>query len=106
MPPPEDSPSSFATAAEDELVIFSATGESDTVCLNPKFTEQVDYWEVDPAWNGEVFQSAAQAVRPLRKGQVNTTLNIPEGSPTGDICVRLASPAGWFRRMRLLRSGL
>lgn len=106
MPPPDDIPSSFATAAEDELVAFSATDESETVCLNPQFTEQVDYWEVDPAWNGEVFQSAVQAVRPLRKGQIITTLNIPTGFPTGDICVRLVSPAGWFRQIRNLRNGL
>lgn len=104
-PPSEDILSSFSTAAEDELVTFSATGDSDAVCLNPKFIEQVDYWEIDPAWNGEVFYSANQAVRPLRKGQVNTRLPMPKGSPRGDICVRVVSSAGSFRQIHLARSG-
>ena len=25
-----------------------------------------DYWEVDPAWNGKLFKSVAQAKRPVR----------------------------------------
>ncbi len=103
---PEDSRLCFADAAWDELVSFSATGETETVSLNPQFTEQVAYWEVDPEWNGKVFQSAAQAVRPLRKGQINTTLNLPKGYTNGDICVRIASPAGWYRQTCFLRSGL
>ena len=104
-PPSEDILSSFSTAVEDELVTFSATGDSDVVCLNPQFIDQVDYWEIDPAWNGEVFYSANQAVRPLRKGQVNTRLPMPKGSPRGDICVRVVSPAGSFRQIHLARSG-
>ena len=39
--------------------------------------EEVDYWEVDPSWDGTVFRSAAQAVRPLRKGGVPEEVILP-----------------------------
>ena len=106
LQPPEDSTPGFSSASKNDLVTLPASGESKIVCLNPQFTEQVDYWEVDPAWNGEVFQSAAQAVRPLRKGQIDTKINLPEGFHTGDLCVRMVSPAGWFRQIHFPWGGL
>ncbi len=39
-----------------------------TVIYHPKQQLDLDYWEVDPFWDGKVFRSAAQAVRP-RRGQ-------------------------------------
>ena len=43
---------------------------------------QVDYWEVDPAWNGGVFMSAAQAYRPLRDGNLPMELKIKTSRST------------------------
>ncbi len=40
--------------------------------------DEVGYWEVDPDWNGVVFRSAAQAVRPLRKKQVSEIVTLPD----------------------------
>ncbi|MEW6240557.1 MAG: site-specific DNA-methyltransferase [Chloroflexota bacterium] len=39
----------------------------------------IDYWEVDPAWDGKTFHSAAQAVRPLRSGEIPSELKIKLG---------------------------
>jgi DNA modification methylase len=41
--------------------------EGNTVRIEGDSLDQVDYWEVDPDWDGGFFRSAAQAVRPLRK---------------------------------------
>lgn len=43
---------------------------------SPAGLAKVDFWEVDPAWDGEVFRSAAQAWRP-RHGQIAAALNLP-----------------------------
>ena len=39
--------------------------------------EAIDYWEVDPAWDGKLFRSAAQAVRPRAKIPIADRLNLP-----------------------------
>jgi hypothetical protein len=57
----------------------------------------VDYWEADPAWDGNTFKSAAQAVRPVRSDEVPRELKIKTGgsSPEGNrICVRLVTVQG------------
>lgn len=42
-------------------------------------TTGLDYWEIDPAWDGLVFKSAAQAVRPLQSNGVPQELKIKPG---------------------------
>jgi hypothetical protein len=51
----------------------------------------LDYWEVDPAWDGTLFRSAAQAQRPGGSAQVPRELRIKTGRK---VCVRLVSPSG------------
>jgi DNA modification methylase len=53
--------------------------------------DRVDYWEVDPDWDGETFQSKVQAVRPLRSGGIARELKIKTGRK---VCVRLAMASG------------
>lgn len=61
---------------EDQIQLAS---ESEAPCLTlaESLQDQLDYWEVDPAWDGKIFRSAAQAARPLRKGKIPTRLNVP-----------------------------
>ena len=51
----------------------------------------LDYWEVDPAWDGKMFRSAAQAKRPARSGEIPHQLKIKVG---GSVCVRLVTAKG------------
>ncbi len=51
----------------------------------------LDYWEVDPAWDGETFRSAAQARRPVRSGEISRELQIKTGR---SMCVRLVTVEG------------
>lgn len=51
----------------------------------------VDYWEVDPNWDGETFKSAAQASRPNRSGEVSRELKIKIGRR---VCVRFVTAQG------------
>jgi len=52
---------------------------------------ELDYWEVDPDWDGITFKSAAQAKRPVRSGDISLGLKINVGS---NICVRLVTASG------------
>jgi DNA modification methylase len=51
----------------------------------------VDFWEVDPAWDGKIFRSAAQAQRHVRSGEIPMELKIKIG---GKICIRLVTVEG------------
>jgi len=51
----------------------------------------LDYWEVDPDWDGKLFKSIAQAKRPVRSGELPFELKIKTGS---NICIRLVTVAG------------
>jgi DNA modification methylase len=58
---------------------------------------ELDYWEVDPAWDRKTFKSVAQAVRPVRSDKIPCELKIKTGRaiPTGgDVCVRLVTVQG------------
>jgi DNA modification methylase len=52
---------------------------------------ELDYWEVDPNWDGITFRSAAQSKRPLRNGTILRELKIRAGS---NHCVRLVTAGG------------
>jgi site-specific DNA-methyltransferase (adenine-specific) len=57
---------------------------------------ELDYWEVDPDWDGKIFKSTAQAKRPARTGEIQRELKIKTG---GNVCVRLVTSRG--RQYRL-----
>ncbi len=65
-----------------------------TVAIDLNSVPELDYWEVDPAWDGQVFRSAAQAVRPRRRGAIPSALSLPERPTGSSLCLRLVSVAG------------
>ena len=62
---------------------------NDTISLETDF--DLDYWEIDPNWDGITFRSAAQAKRPIRNGNIPCELKIKAGS---NICIRLVTAGG------------
>ena len=66
--------------------------EDGIIHLPPELIPEVDYWEVDPDWRGEVFRSQYQAVRPLRKGDLPSSMILPETG--GKICLRIVLISG------------
>jgi len=62
---------------------------SDSIYLETDL--DIDYWEVDPAWDGKIFRSAAQAKRPVRNGNIQLQLKIKAGRNN---CIRLITVQG------------
>lgn len=62
---------------------------NDSISLNTSL--DLDYWEADPDWDGKMFQSAAQAKRPVRSGDIPMELKIKAG---GNVCIRLVTAKG------------
>jgi len=57
--------------------------------------EELISWEVDPDWDGRVFRSTGQAVRPVRNGEISASLPLGK-QKTGhrEVCVRLILQGG------------
>jgi len=60
-------------------------------CVALQTNLDLDYWEVDPDWDGITFRSAAQARRPVRSGEIPGQLKIKVGS---NVCIRLVTAGG------------
>jgi len=54
--------------------------------------KELDYWELDPDWDGSVFRSAAQIVRPVRKGNIPVSFDFPKFG--GTVRIRAVSVDG------------
>jgi len=68
--------------------------ENRSIVLDPQVIPELDYWEVDPAWDGQIFRSVAQAVRPHSKGSMPGRLEIPPSAGTKPVCVRWVTVQG------------
>jgi DNA modification methylase len=68
--------------------------EGNQITIDPDLLPNLDTWEVDPAWDGQVFCSAAQALRPRRKGAISQTLSLPAPSSPPEPLVRLVRVDG------------
>jgi adenine specific DNA methylase Mod len=63
--------------------------EQDRVQL--KTSLDVDFWEIDPDWDGKIFKSAIQAQRHVRSGEIPLELKTKIG---GKVCIRLVTIQG------------
>ena len=72
---------------------IKATIETDSLSGSVKVDGRMnlDYWEVDPDWDGKTFRSAAQAQRPIRSADISHQLRIKTGR---NICIRLITVTG------------
>jgi len=67
--------------------VLSIRMDGDRLFLEGAQLDEVDYWEVDPDWDGKVFRSAGQAVRPVRGHEIPGYIEVKAGC-SGNLCVR------------------
>lgn len=80
---------SFNAPISSPPVTTRAKSFDGVVSLQTKL--DLDYWEVDPDWNGKMFKSVAQAKRPARSGNLPVEIKIKTG---GNICIRFVTVKG------------
>ncbi len=73
---------------------MSLSCEGRFVFLQTDTPAMIDYWEVDPAWDGKLMRSAVQAIRPHRKGVIATRLELLAGIPTASLLARVVDIHG------------
>jgi site-specific DNA-methyltransferase (adenine-specific) len=67
----------------------SWSGDMLTVSIEYLEQEELLSWEVDPAWDGHLFRSVAQAIRPKGKETIPTRLSLSRQQNTQRHCLRL-----------------
>jgi site-specific DNA-methyltransferase (adenine-specific) len=67
----------------------SWSGDMLTVNIEDLEQEELLSWEVDPAWDGYLFRSVAQAIRPKGKETIPTRLSLSGQQKTQRHCLRL-----------------
>jgi DNA modification methylase len=68
--------------------------DNQSIKLEMQHADQIDYWEVDPAWDGSQFHSFNQALRPRRKGAIPSHLDLPRLNTPSPICARVVDIHG------------
>lgn len=63
-----------------------------TLTLHPEALPALDYWETDTAWDGKIFHSVAQAIRPRKDQPISGELTLP--TPPQNLCVRFVTITG------------
>jgi hypothetical protein len=62
--------------------------------IHPNLLVDLDYWEIDPNWDGQVFCSVSQAIRPRKKGPIPGELTLHNSIGKRNIAVRLVKIDG------------
>lgn len=82
-------PASLPIFQYSNLPNFQLTDTHISLTLEPDL--DLEYWEVDPAWDGRTFHSAIQAWRPRQNNLLDTQLRLPFPPNDRTICIRLVN---------------
>jgi DNA modification methylase len=92
----------------DDMEVFEAVsleraGDELRLALPAEMLADVDYWEVDPDWDGEVFHSAVQVVRPRKNGMISGEVLIPDMPGDRPVYLRFVNVNGQLSRKLLTK---
>ncbi len=82
------------TVDSQQFVHANIEGGNLRLNIETSFQAEVDYWEVDPDWDGRIFRSALQGRRPPRRGEIPTEMFIPAQWIGERVAVRFVEDRG------------
>jgi DNA modification methylase len=89
--PPLDQLSQIDDPGATWLVL---SGDELKVELPEALLAALDYWEVDPDWDGKIFRSVTQVTRPRKDGAISRQATIPFIPGARPVCVQFVSVDG------------
>ena len=69
-----------------ERPLFKRCGQE--IHISPEWRARLDYWEIDPNWDGRVFRSYWQGLRRRDQEYVDDLIALPTGLPAEKIALR------------------
>ncbi len=82
---------------EEGQILSVQDGSTTTFILGKELLEELDYWEVDPHWDGTVFHSVAQVVRPRNQRSIGDRISLFNTLIKYPVCLRLIYANGKHR---------
>lgn len=73
--------------------VNTASLQDGQILLDADFSKKLAYWGVDQNWDGQIFKSAAQAILPVRRGEIPSQLSL-DGEIGDQICIRCVGVNG------------
>ncbi len=92
--PPDTQPQQPVQMGDAGRISLVLCGNELKVELADVLLEGLDYWEVDPDWDGTTFHSVAQVARPRKKGVAPAAVAIPFIPGAKPVCVLFVSVSG------------
>jgi hypothetical protein len=91
---PDVPPEQWSTIDHIEAGSLTPAGSEVRLTLPEALLADLDYWEVDPDWDGEIFHSAVQVIRPRKKGTISGEVSIPYVPGERPVCLHFVSING------------
>jgi DNA modification methylase len=82
-------------------VSLTSVGGGLKLALPEELRVGVDYWEVDPGWDGQIFKSAVQVIRPRKKAPISSEVIIPDNRENTLVCIQIVRLNGERSRIVL-----
>jgi len=73
------------------------------ISLEQDLLADLDYWEIDPAWDGQIFRSAAQATRPRKNSCICSQISLQPEQIQATALARLVKIDGSRRQHPIAR---
>jgi hypothetical protein len=89
-----------AVISHDTAAILQVERNGHLICLKGEH-EWVEYWEVDPDWDGKTFCSVGQAVRSRRGKPLAAQIQLPASCKIAQVCIRALTSEGKLLQLEL-----
>jgi hypothetical protein len=80
-------------SAQNLIKLERSTGQMQII-LDDELSTVLEYWEADPAWDGQLFRSAVQISRQRNKKFIQKTMQLPDIPGNRPINVRWVDQNG------------
>ncbi len=95
----EGSPAEIQRIPADQIVQLEPSEPPSVKLLQ---TQQIEYWEIDPSWDGKLFRSSAQASRSRGHKPLIDRLILPDHTANRSVCIRAVNVQGQILETELL----
>ena len=91
---PDAQPEPWDGSEYSEAIALTPLGSELKVVLPSEMLADLDYWEVDPDWDEQLFRSAVQVTRPRKKGKISGEILIPSIAGERPVCIHFVNVIG------------
>ena len=86
-----------------QLVKLVRSANQLLLSLDDELSTRLEYWEIDPDWDGKLFRSAVQIGRPRNKKIIQNIVQLPDLPGERPVCIRWVDVNGERTQLQIAR---